>query len=76
MASVGDVGAVAIAKSPHLGSLKELCLNDTKIGDAGAIALAESTGLKQVEVLGLRWNPLGSEARRALRKRFGKLVGM
>ena len=39
---VTDVGAIALARSPYLGELVKLSLNENRVGDAGLPALVAS----------------------------------
>jgi uncharacterized protein (TIGR02996 family) len=63
---IGDAGALALAESPHLGSLVRLNLKDTGIGDAGAKALAWSSGLGSLRSLSLSGNEIGDDGVEAL----------
>lgn len=74
--AVGDKGAEVLAGSRHLSGLVELNLMDCGVTDAGAVALAESPHLEELIRLDLRdrgvaARPLGPDARKALRDRFG-----
>ena len=68
---IGDAGARALARSPNLGGLRVLHLWKNQVGAAGAGALAASDGLAGLAELDLRSNPLRSDARQALHRRFG-----
>ncbi len=58
---IGDRGAAALAKSPHLGNLRRLNLLDTGIGDKGAISLAGAETLSPTDMLCLTGNDIGDE---------------
>jgi uncharacterized protein (TIGR02996 family) len=64
---IGDEGAVALAGSAVLASLRSLSLDGCGISSAGARALAGSVNLGQLEQLELRHNPIGAEGAAALR---------
>ena len=53
---IGDSGARAVGRSPHLGSLRWLDLSRNGITDAGLDALAASTSLPQLAHLVFRGN--------------------
>ena len=53
---LGDLGAVALAKSPDLTNLRVLNLRDNRIGDEGAVALALSPHLTNLRELDLSSN--------------------
>jgi hypothetical protein len=69
-------GAVALAGSAILAGLIDLDLSSCSVGDEGARALAGCPHLGRVERLGLEGNPIGAEARGALKERFeGRATG-
>jgi uncharacterized protein (TIGR02996 family) len=68
---VGDRGACALAEAPLLRGLRELDLDWAGVRDKGALALAASPYLGGLKRLSLAGNPLGRDARQALRQRFG-----
>ena len=63
---LGDLGAVALAQSPHLTNLRELDLGYNGIGDAGAEALAQSPYLTNLRELDLEYNGIGAAGAVAL----------
>lgn len=71
---VGDRGAVALARSPHLRGLRSLDLSGNEIADEGAYALAESSTLSGLQWLELGGAELTDSARGALQQRFGERV--
>ena len=66
LAPIGDVGARALAASPHLGGLTALDLGYNEVGDAGAQALAACPGLAGLTELDLSLNRIGDGGARAL----------
>jgi hypothetical protein len=73
---IGNAGAIALAKSPHLTNLLELNLSQCGVGDAGAEALLDSPLSATLERLNLF--SVGKEikpaTKRKLRKRMGDRV--
>jgi uncharacterized protein (TIGR02996 family) len=65
---LGDAGAEALAKSPHLTNLRKLVLYCNGIGEAGAVALAQSPHLTNLRVLNLEFNGIGDAGAEALAK--------
>ena len=63
---IGDEGAIAIANTPHLGSLSTCYLYSSKVGEKGVVALANSPNLKRISLLHLGNDPGSEEGRRAL----------
>jgi uncharacterized protein (TIGR02996 family) len=59
---MGTAGAVALARSPHLGRLDFIDLQRHAIGDEGARALAESPNLPSLRQIDLGHNGLGPGA--------------
>jgi uncharacterized protein (TIGR02996 family) len=68
---VADLGARALADSPHLARLTQLDLRENAISSAGVLALLRSGHLARLASLSLWGNPLGEDARAAMRQRFG-----
>ena len=73
---LSDDGAIAIAESRAMASLRHLDLRQNAIHDDGAMALAKSPYLEKLESFDLRWNHIGKAGVRALGKRFGKRVNL
>jgi uncharacterized protein (TIGR02996 family) len=71
---IGDRGAAALAKSPHLANLIHLDLAGSRIGDTGAKALADSPHLGGLLDLNLYGNAIGDRGAARLRARFGSRV--
>jgi uncharacterized protein (TIGR02996 family) len=71
--NLGDSGTIALARSPHLAQLRRLNLYSCRIGEAGARELAASPHADGLRHLQLYESDLSLGARRALRKRFGKV---
>ncbi len=68
---IGDAGAIALAGSRDLASLRTLDLSQNMIRDAGALAIARSPHLAKLVRLELRWNHIGKSGVVAITKRFG-----
>jgi hypothetical protein len=73
---IGDKGARALAKSPHLSStLRSLDLDSNPIGDAGVAALAASGKLDSLEHLSLQETRVRAAGMKALaRRKQAKLI--
>jgi uncharacterized protein (TIGR02996 family) len=71
---VGDGGLRALANAQRMSGLRELYLCDNRITDAGALALADSPLALRLEAIHVRFNPIGAEGSRLLRRTFGKRV--
>lgn len=71
---IADEGAVALARSPHLGALRHLDLSGNEITDTGAYALAESATLVDLDWLELGGAELSARTRKALRARYADRV--
>jgi hypothetical protein len=54
--------------------LQTLHLGDNRIGREGGLALANATWIDSIQHLQLWANPLGGEAKRALKSRLGARV--
>ena len=63
---MGDRAAVAIARSPHVKEIRDLCLVHTNLGPEGTRALAFSRRLPELRTLDLQSNLIGDEGGRAL----------
>jgi uncharacterized protein (TIGR02996 family) len=88
VATIGNEGAAALAASPWVGNLRQLCVRGLssslmgggfrqgpwQIGNVGAKALASSPNLGRLELLDLRGSAVGPEAAESLRQRFGRAV--
>jgi hypothetical protein len=70
---VSNLGAEAIAQSPHLADLEGLSLRETHVGNSGALALVASPHLQKLQWLILP-TLVGEEVRERLRARFGGRV--
>jgi hypothetical protein len=70
-AGQGDLGAAALAGSPHLRRLTSLDLNGNAVRDAGVQAILAAPHLYGLRRLGLSDDPLSPESRRALDEIFG-----
>lgn len=57
--NLDDEGAIALASSPHVAGLRDLCLVNSRLGDVGAAALASSVHLSGLARLDLRANGIG-----------------
>lgn len=71
---LGYTGAKTVASSPLFGQLYGLDLSLNRIVDEGGFALAQTRRPASPGTLDLIYNPLGMEAREALRQRFGDEV--
>ncbi len=71
--AMGDKGAIALAASPVLRSIRQLDLCNNNIAAKGGLALAASPHLDDIELLDLSANDVG-DAAAALRARFGARV--
>jgi uncharacterized protein (TIGR02996 family) len=71
---IGNVGARALADSPHLPNLRFLDLGFNDIGSPGALALVGSPHRKGLVYLGLRGNPLTRGVRQDLAEEAGGRV--
>jgi uncharacterized protein (TIGR02996 family) len=69
---VGDRGAEALARSPHLTGLVQLDLWQNDIGTAGARALLALSRLPGLTSLSLTDNRLGRKVKAGLREAFGE----
>ncbi len=77
--AIGDGGLASLAMSGNCASLETLDLTDNDIGESEDVAverLCESPYFDSLTHLDLRMNPIGYEARRLLRRRFGDVVLM
>jgi uncharacterized protein (TIGR02996 family) len=63
---LGERGASALARSPHLGRLHGLYLFNNNVGDGGAAALAEAPWLRGLSYLVLSGNELTEGGARSL----------
>jgi hypothetical protein len=63
---MGDMGAQAVAESPHLAPLELLGLSSNYLGPAGARAVAESPHLAALTSLNLGDNRIGDAGAQAL----------
>ncbi|MBH25352.1 MAG: hypothetical protein CMH57_13050 [Myxococcales bacterium] len=63
---IGDDGAVALSRSPHMTLARHLSMASNQITDLGVVALAHSPHLKHLERLELGSNRIGVEGLRAL----------
>src|SRR5262249_27384056 len=76
--TLGDVGAMLVARAPALANLRRLSLAGCEVRARGGRALAESPYLKNLRRLDLRdpsrADAIGPGASAALRERFGDRV--
>jgi hypothetical protein len=71
---MGDRGAAAIARSPHLAQLAVLEWKGAGLGDGAGRAFLESPTLGNVVHLNLHGNDFSPAIRDALKKQFGERV--
>jgi hypothetical protein len=65
-APIGDDGAIALASSPIIKTLRRLSLHDCEIGDAGALALARTAQLEELSISGHQIGTAGAAALRMM----------
>lgn len=63
---IGDVGAQALASSPHLSKLRTLALQSCQIGPEGVEALMRAPWAAQLERLELSMNPIEDRGAQAI----------
>lgn len=71
---IGPEGAEALAGSPNLVGVEELCLGGNVLTDAGASSLAWSPHLGKLKLLNVSDNALSAAGQAALVRRFGRDV--
>jgi hypothetical protein len=72
--SVGNDGAVALARSPHLAGLLVLNLGHCMVGDDGIEAILESPLADGLVLLDLTGSPASDESKLLLKTRMGDRV--
>ncbi|MCI0703474.1 MAG: hypothetical protein L0241_20535 [Planctomycetia bacterium] len=72
--SVGNDGAAAIARSPHLVRLLGLDLSYSQVGDEGVEAILESPLADGLVLLNLTGSPASDEMKEVLKARMGDRV--
>jgi uncharacterized protein (TIGR02996 family) len=72
--SVGNEGAAALARSPHLANLLVLDLGHAQVGDEGVLAILESPLADRLVLLDLTGSPASEETKEELVGRMGDRV--
>jgi uncharacterized protein (TIGR02996 family) len=72
--SLGDEGAIALAKAGPWGRLRELILSDCRVGERGALAILGSGLDRQLRLLDLQSNDIPRPARSGLARLFGEAL--
>ena len=72
--SVGNEGAAALARSPHLAGLLVLDLGHAQVGDEGILAILESPLADRLVLLDLTGSPASEETKEELVGRMGDRV--
>jgi uncharacterized protein (TIGR02996 family) len=71
---IGNEGAVALARAPHLAGLLVLNLSYARVGDEGIVALLESPLVDRLVLLDLTGSPASEEAKELLVGQMGDRV--
>lgn len=72
--AIGNDGAVAIARSPHLVGLRVLDLSYSQVGDEGIEAILDSPLAENLVLLDLRRSPASAEIKEVLKAKMGDRV--
>jgi uncharacterized protein (TIGR02996 family) len=71
---LGDLGALALARSPHFAALEELFLSSVGMSDEGADAVAAAPWAGQLQTLFLSFNSITPRKQAELTRQFGEIL--